>query len=375
MPAIRDSAAKLRARLAAASSAAADAAADAHAEPAAGASGEFSESDRRTGEYASIPSFVTTSSGHRFGPWTFARLVEAIATGQVTRADLVDYMGRGAAPLGAIDELARFVPAAEPRAAPVSPEPSEWEDRVSPAALIAMLARIAEAQVTGVLLAEGPPETIPSIASGTSTKEGRKELYFLNGRLHHIDSTNATELLGEYLLRRRMISREELDFALAVLPRYAGRMGDTLIGLGLVDSLDIFRAIRDQGRDRVVDLFQWRTGKLTFRPGLTAPHVDFPLDLEVPSLLLAGVEASAPGEAPLARWRDRLGDVLGPAQPPSALRRASWPPTVRTLLDIVSAPMPLRDALSGAAHEGHTTANDALRAVELLLAAKLLRWQ
>ena len=67
-------------------------------------------------------------------------------------------------------------------------------------------------------------------------------------------SNNASELLGEYLVRRSVISREELDFALAVLPRYGGRMGDTLISLGLVGSLDIFRAIRDQGRDRLVDL-------------------------------------------------------------------------------------------------------------------------
>ena len=63
---------------------------------------------------------------------------------------------------------------------------------------------------------------------------------------------------------RGVITREELDFALAVLPRYGGRMGDTLVSLGLLPSLDIFRAIRDQGRDRLIDLFQWRTGTLTF---------------------------------------------------------------------------------------------------------------
>jgi hypothetical protein len=381
MPAVRDSAARLRARVAAAASAAADAAAGAGPE----AESTFHpslESERATGEYAAIPSYVVTSSGSRLGPWTFARLVEAIATGQVSRGDAVDYMGRGLAPLGAIEELARFVPAAPDNANLSRGEgAAEFVDRVSPAALTAMFARLVEAEATGVLFAEGPPESsgYPRIGDGTNAKdvarEGRKELYFVGGKLHHIASNNASELLGEYLVRRKAISRDELDFALAILPRYSGRMGDTLIALGLIGSLEIFRAIRDQGRDRFVDLFLWRAGKLTFYAGQTALHVDFPLDLDVAPLLLAGVEAAAPGETPLGLWRDRLGDIIGPSPSSSwKLRAALWPPTVRRVLEIVTAPMPLRDALSAAAQAGAATANDALRAVEVLVGTKLLRF-
>ena len=38
---------------------------------------------------------AVTQGGTKHGPWPFARLVEAIATGQVGRGDMVDYMGRG----------------------------------------------------------------------------------------------------------------------------------------------------------------------------------------------------------------------------------------------------------------------------------------
>src|SRR4029077_9835009 len=132
---------------------------------------------------------------------------------------------------------------------------------------------VVETEATGVLFAEGPTESRRS-GDGprpTNVEAGRKDLYFVQGKLHHVASNNAGELLGEYLVRRAMISRDELDFALAVLPRYGGRMGDTLISLGLVASLEIFRAIRDQGRDRVVHLFQWRTGRLAFFADQTAP--------------------------------------------------------------------------------------------------------
>jgi hypothetical protein len=153
-------------------------------------------------------------------------------------------------------------------------------------------------------------------------------------------------------------------------------MGDTLIALGLVGSLEIFRAIRDQGRDRLIDLFQWQAGRLTFYSGHTAPHVEFPLELDLPPLLIAGLEAAEPGETPLAAWRDRFDDWLVPAEAGSLrLRDATWPPLVRRLLDIVSTPKTLREVLSWIAQDGTSTASDALRVLEVLIGAKLLSWR
>ncbi len=168
----------------------------------------------------------------------------------------------------------------------------------------------------------------------------------------------------------------ELDFALAVLPRYGGRMGDTLVSLGLLPSLDVFRAIRDQGRDRLIDLFQWPTGTLTFYKDQRAPHVEFPLELELPSLILAGIEAAEPGDAPVAIWRDRLDDRIGPAPTPRPrVLAAAWPPLVRRVLDGTQQPQRVRDVLAMVSSEGKTPASDALRAIELLLDAKLLAKQ
>jgi serine/threonine-protein kinase len=271
------------------------------------------ESERDTSEYAPIPSYVTTANGVRLGPWAFARLVEAVATGQVGRGDFVDFMGRGLAPLGSIEELARFLPAMSATTTNRLPGVGspDFADDVSQSALMTILLNIYESNATGVLFAEGPTESRRFTRAGVEVGEtGRKELYFVEGRLHHVASSNASELLGEFLVRRTKISRTELDFALAVLPRYGGRMGDTLVALGLVPSLEIFRAIRDQGSDRVVDLFQWHTGTLAFYRGQTAPHVEFPLDLALPPLLVAGLNALDPTGAALAQWSPRIEDAV-----------------------------------------------------------------
>jgi serine/threonine-protein kinase len=359
MAAVRESAAKMRAAQAAV------------------ASKPTEDTDRTTGEYMAIPSRAVTQSGRMLGPWPFARLVEAIATGEIGRGDRVDYMGRGLQPIEAIEELARFLPARSVTTNRMAGVGSpDFVDDVSTHALVTVLLRVIEAEATGVLFAEGPTESRRFSRSNLAQGEGgRKELYFVGGKLHHVASNNASELLGEYLARRNVISREELDFALAVLPRYGGRMGDTLISLGLVGSLDIFRAIKEQGRDRLVDLFQWRTGTLTFFGGQAAPHVEFPLELEVPPLLLAGLQVGIPGDAPLDKWRARYDDTLGPATTlRPKLRTVAWPPVVKRLLEASDEPAPLREVLAAVVNDGTTTATDALRALEILLAGKLIAW-
>jgi hypothetical protein len=100
------------------------------------------------------------------------------------------------------------------------------------------------------------------------------------------------------------------------------------------------------------------------------------LDLELPPLLIAGLEAAEPGDTPLASWRDRLDDCLVPVDTGSArLRDAAWPPLLRRLLDVVSTPKPLREVLALIAQDGTCTASDALRALEVLIGAKLLSWR
>ncbi len=320
---------------------------------------------RKTGEYGQLPSFVETSVGTRHGPWTFARLIEACVTGQIGPGDKVDFMGRGMVRLEEIDELARFLPPASATTNKLAgPGKPDFTLDLTPASLLSSLLQVLGGHLTGVLFAERP--------AGEAGGGARKELYFIEGKLNHVASSDATELLGEYLVRRGKLAREELDLALAVLPRHNGRMGDTLISLGLVGSVDIFRAIRDQGRDRVADLFLWRGGTLTFYRGGSAKHVEFPLELDLPTLMLAGLESAMPSESPLDRYRNRLDEVLAPSKP--TLGDMTWPPPVQRLLSIVTSPKPLREVLKAATRTGASTAGDALRAIEILLAAGAVSW-
>jgi serine/threonine-protein kinase len=331
---------------------------------------EQPDSDEKTGEYSLDPSYVETANGQRHGPWTFARLMEALATGMVGREDLVAYMGRPMKRLEDIPELARFLPSTSATTTNelTGPGAPDFNDDLAGAHMLDVLMRVFARRETGVLFAER--------AADDHSEAARKELYFINGKLHHVASNSASELLGEYLVRRGKITRDELDLALAVLPRYNGRMGDTLISLGLVGPVDIFRAIREQGRDRVADLFLWKRGKVTFYRGQQAPHVEFPLDQDLPSLMLAGLEALQPTDTPLEQFRDKLDRIMGPGPREQLMEMdgVAWPPVVARVLAMVDAPMALRDVLKAVVRGGQVGAGDALRAIELLVAAKLILW-
>jgi serine/threonine-protein kinase len=286
-------------------------------------------------------------------------------------------MGRPASPVELIEELSRFLPppsVTTDRLGGVGAP--DFADQMTLPALVAVLLRVLENDATGVLFAEGPrePGRTAHWDRASVNESGRKELYFLQGRLHHVASNNASELLGQYLVRHGTISPEELDFSLAVLPRYGGRMGETLVSLGLVSSLDVFRAIRDQGRDRIVGLFRWTTGKLAFFADQTSPHVEFPLDFELIPLIFSGVEAAEPDETPMAKWKPHLDVEIGPATTRRpALERARWPEIARRLLALTRDPKPVREILHSLARaEPKATANDALRALDIMLAGQLL---
>ena len=153
----------------------------------------------------------------------------------------------------------------------------DYQAMLADTPLIAVLARLRRDHETGALFVE------------RHERERRREIYLGQGKLLHVAASERDELLGEYLVRRGVLERAELDASLGTIAQQGGRLGDTLVARGLVDAVDIFRAIRDLGRDRVAAICGWRDGLVTFYRGNPPGRVDFPLDLDLASPMMAGV--------------------------------------------------------------------------------------
>jgi serine/threonine-protein kinase len=116
-----------------------------------------------------------------------------------------------------------------------------------------------------------------------------KEIFLVGGAPESVSSSNANERFGEYLLGKQVLAQPDLEMALSMLPHYNGKLGDTLVALGLLRPLDVFRLLSEQVRDRVIDVFAWAEGTFAYYRGVTNRQENFPLGLDSFEILGASV--------------------------------------------------------------------------------------
>ncbi len=329
-----------------------------------------SPSDRVTAEFTPLPSKVRTSDGRLLGPFPYAKLIELVVTGRLSAEDEIDFMATGFVPLSEIDELARHL---APRSTVTKqlqgPGAPDWhgfaaerydEDiggAIEPGIAIA-LSFIASREASGVLIAQQGAR--------------RKEIYVDLGRVHHVASTEAAEMIGEYLVARGLLDRGDLDFALAVLPRFNGHLGEALTGLGVLTPVAMFGAIRDQGRDKIADIFTWSEGELSFYSDARAGRVEFPLDLPIGPIVEAGVASMLDDHHAEARYRPWLDRRVRVAECSPSLREAGWSPRV-VRATALEEPTLVRTLVRELVEYGGTE-HDAMRAIESARVSRMLEW-
>jgi eukaryotic-like serine/threonine-protein kinase len=159
--------------------------------------------------------------------------------------------------------------------------------------------------------------------------------------------------------------------ALAVMPRFDGRLGDTLTALGLVDPVALFRQIASQVEEKLLDLFLWRAGKATFYRGVARPPSGFPLGLDPWRILIDGVARRiAAGIEPdlIALRLESLVETVRPA--PRGLAGAPLPPGLRRALERGLRPGPLAEIFD----DGGRDVPRAVRDATLLFGLGAIRW-
>lgn len=114
-------------------------------------------------------------------------------------------------------------------------------------------------------------------------------IFFDEGWITYATIVNRRDRLGDMLLASGVVTRAQLDQALALQHNAPGRrIGDLLVNLGILAPEGLRRFLRLQIEEAVYSLFSWTSGTFSFDAGVT-PEVDDPLDRISPeSLLLEG---------------------------------------------------------------------------------------
>jgi serine/threonine-protein kinase len=174
------------------------------------------------------------------------------------------------------EDLARNKPPTPPALSDIAETPDD-SGEFSTTSPLRVLFRLLTARATGLLL----------VAVGGI----KKEIYVRDGQPEYVSSNVASELFGNYLVSKSVLSDGELAMALAMMPHYGGKLGDTLVGLGLLKPLEVFRHLTRQVRTKIIDVCTWNKGAFGWYAGRENPREAFPLDFNAFEILGAGAMA------------------------------------------------------------------------------------
>jgi len=196
-----------------------------------------------------------------------------------------------------------------------------------------------------------------------------KEVFLAGGAPESVNSNVPSERFGTYLVSRGVLRPAELEKALDLLPQFSGKLGDTLVGLGLMRPLEVFRHLSQQVCERVIDLFRWSRGTFAFFRWVKNERESFPLGLDGFEILGAGV-LTIPAEDLERRFSARLDSPPRRSDrnriDPDAFRLGPTPGEVLALLD---GRRTLRSWISGFTEPGERTT--FLRSLHLLIETDL----
>jgi len=303
---------------------------------------------------------VQRQDGSVLGPMTYAHLIELFATGEIASTCWIAREHGKLRPAAEYPELSRFMNS--PALKWDADFPADAIDRgvLDPARLPTRLFHLAVRRETGALV----------LRHGTR----KKRIFFVEGSPECVTSTDKRELLGEFLIERGQVLRMEVEMALAMLPRFGGRLGDALVGIGVLRPIELFRAIHDQTQERLIETFRWKAGELAFARGVRSQEETFPLGVDTCELIGRGIRhgySYQEIEQLLAPIRE---EVLEPvAVPPVRLEMFRLPEREANAIDAVTTKTTLSRVVAELTASGAADPEEVLRAIFLGLACELLR--
>ena len=116
-----------------------------------------------------------------------------------------------------------------------------------------------------------------------------KRISFTGGSIQSSWSNDPRESLGQFLVRERLVSEEQL-FRTLLRQETEGRpLGALLVQNTPLKDDDLLRMLTHKAEETIYDLFHWTEGHFEFKDGETQNEAPFPVDLEVTGVIMEGI--------------------------------------------------------------------------------------
>jgi eukaryotic-like serine/threonine-protein kinase len=303
---------------------------------------------------------VRQLDGSLLGPVPFPGLIELFATGEVGSTCTIARDNGRFLPPSDYAELSRFLTSPALKWDVDFPSDPIDRGRLDPARLPTRVFHLAVRRETGVLVLRDGPR--------------KKRVFFVEGSPECVTSTDKQELLGEFLIARGQVLRMEMEMALAMLPTFGGRLGDALVGIHVLRPMELFRAVREQTEERLVDIFRWKGGEISFARGVRSQEETFPLGVDTYELIGRGIRSGYSKDELQALLAPVYEEVIEPVSvPPVRLEMFRLPEREAAAIEAVTRKTTLAKLVGELTASGGADPEEVMRATFLGLACDLLR--
>jgi hypothetical protein len=116
-----------------------------------------------------------------------------------------------------------------------------------------------------------------------------KRIYLERGDIIFATTNRIEESLGDVLLSRGHISREQYDESLRRVRQTGKRHGTVLVEMRILSSEELFNAVRDHIQGILWSVFSWDFGSVGFTPGRDKRLEFIKVEIPIPQAVMQGV--------------------------------------------------------------------------------------
>lgn len=117
----------------------------------------------------------------------------------------------------------------------------------------------------------------------------QKKVVFDEGEIIQSWSNDPRESLGQFLVRDRVVTEEQLFRSLLRQEKEGRPLGALLVADNVLSQEDLMRMLAHKAEETVYDLFHWPEGKFQFKDGEKSADAPFSVRLEVTNVIMEGV--------------------------------------------------------------------------------------
>ena len=150
--------------------------------------------------------------------------------------------------------------------------------------------------LTGNLRTMSLPDILQWISTGRKTgtlhlerRSVRKRIAFREGNIFSSWSNDPRESLGQFLIRDRLVSEEQLFRALVAQEKEGRLIGSILVAEGQLNEADLRHSLKAKAEETVYDLFLWPEGGFEFKDGELPEDVLIHVEMAVTGVILEGI--------------------------------------------------------------------------------------